>query len=154
DERGFFQFGHSKDRDDTSRPGGRNRRRMFFQFGHSKDRDDLPQIKVAVATLDPLGLPLTTFGVPVTCAPDPLCVPQIKQVHVACVPGVKAFVTDCKGAALATRAYLAQSGDYYLCPLSENHVSAQDRRALLQPVWQGRQTLGRVYRPAAAGEPE
>src|SRR5262249_47496759 len=111
-------------------------------------------IKVAVATLDPLGLPLTTFVVPGNCADDPLYVPEIKKVQRAFGPGGKTFVTDCKGAALATRAYLAQSGDYYLCPLSENHVSAQDRRALLQPVWQGRQTLGRVYRPAAAGEPE
>ena len=32
-----------------------------FQLGHSKDhRPDLPQIKIAMAVLDPLGLPLTT----------------------------------------------------------------------------------------------
>jgi hypothetical protein len=58
-------------------------------------------------------------------------------------------------AALATRAYLASSGDYYLCPLSEKQLSEQERRALLQPLWQGRQALPRVYRPAAEGqEPE
>src|SRR5713226_8279601 len=33
----------------------------LFQFGHSKDhRPDLPQVKVNLSALDPLGLPLTT----------------------------------------------------------------------------------------------
>jgi transposase len=36
----------------------------LFQFGHSKDCDDQPQIKIAIATLDPLGMPVTTFVVP------------------------------------------------------------------------------------------
>jgi transposase len=44
----------------------------YFQFGHSKDRDDQPPIKVALASLDPLGLPVTTFVVPGNCADDPL----------------------------------------------------------------------------------
>ena len=30
----------------------------YFQFGHSKDRDDQPQIKIAMASLDPLGMPM------------------------------------------------------------------------------------------------
>src|SRR5947209_1330475 len=126
----------------------------LFQFGHSKDRDDQPQIKVALATLDPLGLPVTTFIVPGNCADDPLYVPEIKKVQQAFGTGGKTFVMDCKGAALGTRAYLASTGDSYLCPLPETHVSAQQRRALLQPLWQGRQTLQRVYRPAADGETE
>jgi transposase len=53
----------------------------FFQFGHSKDRDDQPQIKVAMATLDPLGMPVTTFVVPGNWADDPLYVPEIKKVQ-------------------------------------------------------------------------
>ena len=37
----------------------------LFQFGHSKDhRPDLPQVKVMLSTLDPLGLPLATEVVP------------------------------------------------------------------------------------------
>jgi transposase len=124
----------------------------LFQFGHSKDRDDQPQIKVALATLDPLGLPVTTFVVPGNCADDPLYLPEIHKVQQAFGQGGKTFVGDCKAAALATRAYLASTRDYYLCPLSEKHVSAEQRRALLQPVWEGRQRLQQVYRPAAAGE--
>jgi transposase len=126
----------------------------YFQFGHSKDRDDQPQIKVALATLDPLGLPVTTLVVPGNCADDPLYVPEIKKVQQAFPQPGKTFVVDCKGTALGTRAYLAHSGDYYLGPLSEKHVSAQQRRALLQPVWQGRQALVQVYRPGPPGQGE
>src|ERR1700683_2555537 len=126
----------------------------FFQFGHSKDRDDQPQIKVALATLDPLGMPVTTLVVPGNCADDPLYVPEIDKVQRAFGKGGKTFVMDCKGAALATRAYLASTKDFYLCPLSETHVTAEQRHALLLPVWTGQQRLQQVYRPAAEGETE
>jgi transposase len=126
----------------------------LFQFGHSKDRDDQPQIKVAIATLDPLGMPVTTFVVPGNCADDPLYIPAIKQVHQAFGKGGHTFVADCKAASLATRAYLASTKDYYLCPLPEKQVSAEQRRAWLQPVWQSQQRLQRVYRPAADGQTE
>jgi transposase len=126
----------------------------LFQFGHSKDRDDQPQIKVALATLDPLGLPVTTVVVPGNCADDPLYVPEIQKVQRAFGPGGKTFVMDCKGAALATRAFLASTRDFYLCPLPETQVSAAARRALIAPVWAGQQRLQQVYRPAAEGEDE
>jgi transposase len=126
----------------------------LFQFGHSKDRDDQPQLKVALATLDPLGMPVTTRVVPGNSADDPLYVPEIEKVQQAFGPGGKTFVMDCKGAALATRAHLASSKDYYLCPLPETQVSAEQRRALLQPAWAGRQRLQRVYRPAGDGQAE
>jgi len=54
----------------------------WFQLGHSKDhRPDLPQIKISLSTLDPLGLPLTTTGVGGNCADDPLYVPEIQRVQ-------------------------------------------------------------------------
>jgi len=126
----------------------------YFQFGHSKDRDDQPQIKVAIATLDPLGMPVTTFVVPGNCADDPLYVPEIQKVQQAFGEGGKTFVCDCKAAALATRAYVASTKDYYLCPLPESQIPAEKRRDLLQPVWQGQQPLHQVYRPAEDGETE
>jgi transposase len=124
----------------------------YIQFGHSKDRDDLPQIKIPLATLDPLGMPVTTLVVPGNCADDPLYVPEIKKVQGAFGKGGKTFVMDCKGASLDTRAYLADSGDYYLCPLPQTQVDAEARRDLLQPVWQGKQRLEQVYAPAEEGE--
>ena len=53
-----------------------------FQLGHSKDhRADLPQVKVMLATLDPLGLPLVTQVVSGEKADDPLYIPAIDQVR-------------------------------------------------------------------------
>ena len=53
-----------------------------FQFGHSKDhRADLPQVKVMLATLDPLGLPPATQVVSGEKADDPLYIPAIDQVR-------------------------------------------------------------------------
>jgi transposase len=127
----------------------------LIQFGHSKGRDDLPQLKVALAALDPLGMPLTCVALPGNCADDPLYVPEFKEVQRALGCGGKTYVSDCKGAALATRAHLAGSGDYYLCPLPLTVVSREQRRRLLEPVWRGQQPLQQVRRPAAEpGEPE
>lgn len=50
----------------------------LFQFGHSKDhRPDLPQVKVILSTLDPLGLPLATTVPPGQRADGPLYIPAI-----------------------------------------------------------------------------
>jgi transposase len=94
----------------------------LIQFGHSKDRDDLPPLKVAVAVLDPLGMPLTTLPLPGNRADDPVYVPEVRKVQQALGPGGKTSVSDCKGAALGTRAYLASTGDYYLGPLPRTPV--------------------------------
>lgn len=119
----------------------------LLQFGHSKDRDDLPQLKVAIAALDPLGMPVSTLVVPGNSADDPLYVPQIQQVQHSFGPGGKTYVGDCKAAALGTRAYLASTQDYYLCPLAEKQLSREQRRALIQRVRQGQQAVEPVYRP-------
>jgi transposase len=124
----------------------------LIQFGHSKDREDLPQLKIAMAALDPLGLPMTTRVVPGSSADDPLYVPEVKKVQQTFGKGGKTFVCDCKAAALSTRAYLASTKDYYLCPLGEKQLSREELQTLLQPVWDGRQVLKPVERPAADGQ--
>jgi transposase len=126
----------------------------LLQFGHSKDDPDLPQFKVAAAVLDPLGLPLTTAVVPGNTADDPLYVPTIRAVQQSLGVGGRTYVGDCKMAALATRAYVAAGGDYYLCPLAEKQLSREQRRELLQPVWRGEQVLQAVRRPGPEGEPD
>jgi transposase len=118
----------------------------LLQFGFSKDRNDLPQLKIALAVLDGLGMPLSTLVVPGHCADDPLYVPQIQQVQQAFGKGGKTYVSDCKGGALATRAYLADSHDYYLCPLAEKQFPPEQRRELIQRVRQGQQAVQPVYR--------
>jgi transposase len=126
----------------------------LLQFGYSKDRDDLPQLKVAVAALDPLGMPVSTLVVPGNRADDPTYVPQIRQVQQAFGRGGKTYIGDCKMAALDTRAYLASTQDYYLCPLSEKQLSRAQRRALIARVEQGQHALQRVNRPKENPEDE
>src|SRR5262245_22706799 len=123
----------------------------LLQFGHSKDDPDRPQLKIAAAVLDPLGLPLTTAVVPGNATDDPLYVPTIQAVQQSLGVGGRTYVGDCKMAALATRAFVAAGGDCYLCPLSENQLSRAQRRELLQPVFKGAVPLQPVRRPGPTG---
>ena len=90
----------------------------LFQFGHSQDqRPDLPQLKVMLATLDPLGLPVAAAVVAGNRADDPLYLPAIARVRGSLGQRGLLYVGDCKMASLATRAGIAFHRDYYLCPL-------------------------------------
>lgn len=94
-----------------------------FQFGHSKDhRPDLAQVKVMLATLDPLGVPLVTQVVSGEKADDPLYIPAIDQVRRGVGQSGLLYIGDCKLMALATRAHLAAGGDYYLAPFALTHL--------------------------------
>src|SRR5881275_377095 len=119
----------------------------LLQFGHSKDDPDRPQLKIAAAVLDPLGMPVVTAVVPGNSADDPLYIPVIKAVQQSLGIGGRTYVGDCKMAALATRGFVAAGQDFYLCPLSENQLNRAERRELLQPVFAGTQPFQRVYRP-------
>ncbi len=92
-------------------------------------------------------MPVSTLVVPGNSADDPLYVPQIREVQQSFGKGGKTYVGDCKMAALETRAYLASSEDYYLCPLSEKQFSQEQRRDQVGRVRQGLQALQAVYRP-------
>jgi transposase len=128
----------------------------LFQFGYSKDeRPDLPQVKIALATLDPLGLPLATAVVAGNQADDPLYLPVIQRVRTSLGSGGRLYVGDCKMAALETRATIHQGGDYYLCPLPARQLPTAALDACLAPVWAGAQPLTvLVAGPAPAGPPE
>lgn len=120
----------------------------LFQFGHSKDhRPDLAQVKVALAALDPLGMPLVTTVVPGNTADDPLYVPVIGQVQQSLGGKGLLFIGDCKMAAMQTRAFVAHGGDHYLCPLSATQMPQAQLQQLLEPVWAGTKTLIPVYAP-------
>jgi transposase len=124
------------------------------QFGHSKDhRPDLPQVKIKLSTLDPLGLPLTSTIVSGERADDGLYVPEIQRVQQTLAKRGLLYVGDCKMAALPTRAYVQQSGDYYLCPLSGVQVSAATLRNLVAPVQAGTQPLTTIERQSEQDDP-
>ena len=124
----------------------------MFQFGHSKEhRPDLPQLKINMAVLDPLGLPLSTTIVSGECADDPLYVPEIRKVQAQLGQHGLLYVGDCKMSALATRAYIAASHDFYLCPLTTVQMPNSTLQDLLSSVWTGEQQLYPVHRTPKTG---
>src|SRR6266567_1801043 len=124
----------------------------LLQWGHSKDDPDRPPFKIAAAILDPLGTPLATAVVPGNAADDPSYIPAIRSVQQSLGVGGRTYGGDGKMAALATRAFVAAGGDFYLCPLAENQLSRAARRELLQPVFDGTQALQPVWRPGPQGQ--
>jgi transposase len=127
----------------------------LFQYGHSKDhRPDLPQLKVMISALDPFGMPVATQVVSGERADDPLYIPAIQQVSASLDEHGLLYVGDCKLAALSTRAFIAASQDYYLCPLAEKQMPQESLEAYLQPIWSGEQATFPVYRENLAGEVE
>jgi transposase len=143
----------------TASSYGRMTAEGLLQFGHSKDhRPDLPQVKVNLSVLDPLGLPVTTTVVSGNCADDPLYVPEMKRAQASLGRQGLTYIGDAKMAALATRAAVVASENYYLCPLPATQVPVAALERLLAPVWEQRQPLTPVFRPlglgATAQEPE
>jgi transposase len=127
----------------------------LFQFGPSKDhRPDLPQIKINLAVLDPLGMPLTTTVVSGNRADDPLYLPAIRRVQHSLGRSGMTYIGDCKMGSLETRAAVVASGDYYLCPLAGTQLSEESRQQLLAPVFAGQQPLSQVFRPSEEASPE
>lgn len=102
----------------------------LFQLGHSKDAPDLLQVKVMMATLDPLGLPLVTQVVSGERADDGLYVPMVERVCGLLSASGLLFVGDCKMSALATRAFIHARGHHYLTPLALVGSTAQQ-----MPAW-------------------
>jgi transposase len=90
----------------------------LFQWGHSKGDPNLPQIKVMMASLDPLGMPAATHVVSGENADDGLYIPIFDQVRETLGKSGLLWVGDCKMSALATRAHIHEQGHYYLTPLS------------------------------------
>jgi transposase len=122
------------------------------QLGHSKaHRPDLPQLQIALATLDPLGLPMPIATVAGNTADDPLALPAIATVRRSVGLVGMTSIGDGTIAALATRADLVAHQDFSLCPLSAKQVSAEELERLLAPLWSGAQPLAAV-RLTAAGQ--
>jgi len=127
----------------------------LFQHGHSKDhRPDLPQLKVMMSALDPMGMPVATQVVSGKRADDKLYIPAIKQVSASLDEHGLLYVGDCKMAAVDTRAFIQNSQDYYLCPLSELQLPTETLETYLQPVWNGEQALTSIERVNAEGQLE
>src|SRR5438552_3840307 len=122
----------------------------LLQLGHSKDhRPDLGQLKIMLATLDPLGLPLVTEVLPGERADDPLYLPAITRVRACLNRTGLLYVGDVKMGALGTRASIQAAGDFYLCPLSALQVSAEQLAQQLVALRESSQPLLTVERTGA-----
>lgn len=127
----------------------------LFQFGHSKDhRPDLPQVKVVLSTLDPLGMPVATQVVSGEKADDPLYIPAIDQVREGVGRRGLLYLGDCKLMSLGTRVHLQAGDDWYLGPFSLVQVPQETVDKYLEPVWTQEQPLIGVYRSLADGTRE
>ena len=101
-----------------------------------------------------MGLPLGVTIVSGQRADDGLYVPAIQQAQQTLGQAGLLYVGDCKMAALPTRAYVQQSGDYYLCPLSGVQVSEATLQQLVAPVQAKTQPVTTIERESEDGSPE
>ena len=125
----------------------------LLQFGHSKDhRPDLPQLKVMLASLDPLGLKLPTEVLSGERADDPLYLPAVGRVRASLGQRGLLYVGDCKMGALETRAGIHAGKDFYLCPLSAVVVPPERLEQLLTQAWSRPELPNAVERQGADGK--
>jgi transposase len=113
----------------------------LFEYGYSKDhRPDLPQFKVMLSSLDPMGLPVATLVLPGGEADDGLYIPAVIRSRHA-LGCNHLYVGDSKMSATDTRAFIQAGGDYYLTPLAGVGGVPEKIEELLKPVWNREQSL-------------
>ncbi|SRR5258708_1959344 len=125
----------------------------LIEFGFNREaREGMRQFKVMLATLDPLGLPITASVEGGSCADDVLYIPSFKKaVHLLGTSEVL-VVGDSKMSYLATRAQIVQGGSCYLCPLNENSLSGEERLHWVDEALQQPQAWQAIYRPNTTGQ--
>jgi transposase len=124
----------------------------LFEFGHSKDDPSLRQVKVMVAALDPLGLPLVSQVVAGSTADDPLYIPAVDRV-LQIIDGLGLlFVGDSKMSALDTRAHIQRLNQHYLCPLALMGKTAAEMSQWIAAANRGDYPLQGVYLENDKGE--
>lgn len=110
----------------------------LFQRGHSKDkRPDLPQIRVMMGSIDPLGSPMYTQIYSGNRTDDRLYVPAVERIKEGLGRDGLLFVGDCKMGSQRTRATIASGRDYYLCPLAGVQLPNTQKETIIQTVLSG-----------------
>jgi transposase len=105
----------------------------LFKMGHSKQhRMDLPQLKIMLATIDPLAMPLLSIIVEGNTADDILYEPLERQIADNVGEKGLLFVGDSKMSGVKNRAYLQSGGHYYLCPMSGVQCPKKEIRRYLE----------------------
>jgi transposase len=117
----------------------------LFQYGYSKDDPTLKQVKLMVAALDPLGLPMVSQVVAGDVADDNLYVPAVDQV-LQIITGIELlFVGDSKMSALAIREHIQRLQQHYLCPLAQTGETAKEMGKWVEAANNGERTLTPIW---------
>jgi transposase len=116
----------------------------LFQFGHSKDDATRPQVKVMMADLDPMGMPLATQVVSGEQADDGLYIPIFETVRLSLGKLGLLWVGDSKMGALATRHHIHAAEQYYLVPLARTGQVPELLRQTLSEMRQSGAMLASV----------
>jgi len=117
----------------------------LFQYGYSKDDPTLQQVKLMIAALDPLGLPIVSQVVAGNLADDKLYIPAVDRV-LQIIEGIGLlFVGDSKMSALAIRAHIHRLHHHYLCPLAKTGETAKALETWIEVVNNGKQPLTPVF---------
>lgn len=118
----------------------------LMQYGHSKDhRPDQPQLKLMAAAAEPSGHLLGMDVHPGQTADDPLYVPLMKRVRQMLGQSGLLYMGDSKMSALATRADIVASGDYYLMPLPRTGDTKDEFEDWVDAVVAGKQPLSPIW---------
>ncbi len=117
----------------------------LFQYGYSKDDPTLRQVKLMVAALDPLGLPIVSQVVAGNIADDKLYVPAVDQVLQIIDKIGLLFVGDSKMSAIAIRAHIHRLHHHYLCPLAQTGDTAKEMETWVEAATSGEKTLTPVF---------
>jgi transposase len=117
----------------------------LFEYGYSKDDPSLRQVKVMLAALDPLGLPMVSQVVAGGIADDKLYIPAVDRV-LQIIDGIGLlFVGDSKMSALAIRAHIQRLKHYYLCPLAQTGDTAKEMETWVEAANNGEKELIPVF---------
>ncbi len=118
----------------------------LMQYGHSKDhRPDQPQLKLMAAAAEPSGHLLGVDVHPGQAADDPLYVPLMKRVRQMLGRSGLLYMGDSKMSAVATRADVVASSDYYLMPLPRTGDTKDEFEAWVDAVVDGKQPLQLIW---------
>jgi len=127
----------------------------LLQFGFNREYEtEKRQFKVMMATLDPLGLPITASTVNGECSDNLLYIPSYETAVSILGHRQVLVVGDSHMSALGTHGYLAQHGSHYLCPLNENTLPGETKWAWLDEAIQNPSAWQLVYREPAQSDAE
>jgi transposase len=119
----------------------------LFQIGRTKQNTYLPQFKLMIGTLDPLGLPIATDVVSGEKADDPLYLPVYKRINdILCKTGIL-YIGDSKMGSLETRAVIDRDDNCYLMPLPMTGDTPTLLDKILSELEAGKHEISNVFLP-------